>query len=369
MRIAIDIRAARGNRSGVGFFVYSLVRSLARIDRKNEYLLMSNRDVDLPFALPPNFAKHITDMPVSNLWLQTVCPALLARHRVDVFHGTNFVVPLAATVPRVVTVYDLTPHLFPELHSRANTIVQKLVPQSVKRSRLVIAVSEHTKRDLKRLWNVPGGKVRVVYGAAGDEFSPIDDRAELERFRVEHDLPEKFILAVGTLEPRKNLTTVFESFHRLRQDGHTDVKLVLVGDRGWRYDPIFERLDALDLREHVHLAGYHDWDTLRYIYNLASVLVYPSLYEGFGLPPLEAMACGTPAVVADNSSLPEVVPDPALRVDAHDPAALARAVARLLSDDGAYRRAVEEGRKTAASFNWDRAAALTLEAYREAAGG
>ena len=368
MRIALDVRAMSGKRSGVGFWVYNLVRALGRIDAENEYLLCSNRPVEVPFALPPNFAPRVVAMPVSNLWLQTACPLDLARRGVDVFHGTNFVVPLISRIPRVATIYDLTPHLFPEYHKTGNTLVQRLVPASVRRSRLVIAVSEHTKRDLIALWGLPEAKIRVVPGAPGEEFYPRTDPAELAAFRARHGLPERFLLAVGTIEPRKNLGAIFEALRLLKQEGIVDHKLVLVGDKGWRTGPIFDRLDALGLRDDVLFAGYQGWDTLPFYYSLARLLVFPSFYEGFGLPPLEAMACGTPAVVGDNSSLREVVPDPALRVDANRPRALADAIKRLLTDEDLRRRAAADGLAWARTFNWDDIARKTLAVYREAAG-
>ena len=368
MRVAVDVRAMGGERSGVGFWVYNLVRSLARVDRENEYLLCSNRPVAIPFPLPPNFERHVRAMPIGNLWLQTACPVDLARRGADVFHGTNFVVPLVSRTPRVATIYDLTPHLFPRYHTAGNNLVQRLVPASVRRSRLVIAVSEHTRRDLTALWNVPDAKLRVVHGAPGEEFFPRTDPAELAAFRARHGLPERFLLAVGTIEPRKNLAGIFDALALLKRDGITDHKLVLVGARGWRTGPIFDRLESLGLRDDVVFAGYQGWDTLPYYYSLARLLVFPSFYEGFGLPPLEAMACGTPAVVGDNSSLPEVVPDPALRVDANSPRALADAIKRLLADEGLRRRAAEEGLAWARTFTWDDVARKTLAVYREAAG-
>jgi glycosyltransferase involved in cell wall biosynthesis len=367
MKIAIDIRAMNGHRSGVGHFVFNLVRGLTRIDAENEYLLYANRDVEVPFPLPANFARRVVPLPVSNAWLQTACPLDLARQRVDVFHGTNFVVPLVAATPRVATVYDLTPHLFPQYHTTANTLVQRLVPASVRACRRVIAVSEHTKNDLIALWNVPDAKIRVVPGAAGEEFFPRTDRAELDAFRARHGLPERFLLFVGTLEPRKNVTAIFDAIRLLKNDGINGYRLVVVGEKGWRYAPIFERLDALGMKDDVHFVGYQDWDALPYFYSLARLLVFPSFYEGFGLPPLEAMACGTPAVVGDNSSLREVVPDPALRADAADPRALAGAIAPLLTRDDIHREAARQGLLWARSFTWDAVARRTLAVYREAA--
>ena len=334
---------------------------------KTSTCLYSNRDVDLRLDLPDNFEKRVLAMPVSNLWLQTALPLDLARKRVDVFHGTNFVVPLVAATRRVSTVYDLSSFLFPDMHTTANNLVQRLVPASVRASRRVIAVSEHTKQDLIRLWNVPAEKIRVVPGAAGEEFRPIDDAAGLERFRAEKNLPGRFVLFVGTLEPRKNIGAIFDAMKLLKNEGLNGYKLVVIGEKGWRYGPIFDRVHSLGMDDDVQFVGYQGWDVLPYFYNLARMLLFPSFYEGFGLPPLESMACGTPAIVGDNSSLKEVVADDRLRVDPRNPRDLADAVARLMTDEDVYRTISSQGRRRASEFSWEKVARQTLDVYREAA--
>lgn len=367
MRIGIDIRAIQGNRSGVGYFACNLVRSLCTIDRENQYLLYANKDISLPFELPDNFSKRILPMPISNLWLQTLCPLDLARMKVDVFHGTNFIVPLVSSVPRVTTVYDLSSFLFPQYHRPINNAIQRLLPASVRASAAVIAVSEHTKNDLISMWNTKSDKISVIPGAAGKEFVPIKDQDKLEKFRREKGLPERFLLFVGTLEPRKNISTIIEALFLMGQNGHGDWKLVVVGEKGWRYGPIFDRLQALGMEEKVVFTGYQGWDVLPYYYNLARLLVFPSLYEGFGLPPLESMACGTPAIVGDNSSLREVVTDPNLRVDAKNPRQLAETISRLLSDSDEYDKVASRGLDDSSAFSWEHFAGQTLEVYRKVA--
>ncbi|MDP8255678.1 MAG: glycosyltransferase family 1 protein [Candidatus Alcyoniella australis] len=367
LKIGIDARPCDGNKSGVGFWTYSLIRSLARIDRENLYYLYSNRPIDLSFVDQPNFVQRVQPMPISNLWLQTRLPRTLKRDGVDLFHGTNFIVPLWGRTPSVTTIYDISSALMPRVHKRANNIIQRLVPAAARKARGVIAVSEHTKADIVRHIGLPPEKVHVIYGAPGDVFQPIDDREGLERLRLELGLPERFCLFVGTLEPRKNIGLLLDAFRLLLDAGFDSHKLVIAGEPGWNYEQIFQRHEQLGLGEHVKFIGYVGWERLPMLYNLTDVFLFPSLYEGFGLPPLEAMACGTPAIVSDSSSLPEVVGEQGIKVGAHDAAALAAAIEHLLGDGEYYRQQVEYSLQRAAQFSWDDVARRTREVYMELA--
>jgi glycosyltransferase involved in cell wall biosynthesis len=226
----------------------------------------------------------------------------------------------------------------------------------------VIAVSESTKRDLVERYGLSPDRIDVVYNGVDASFQPVP-ADQVNAFRTREGLPERFILFVGTLEPRKNVVRLIEAYARLPEGRPA---LVLVGSKGWLYDDIFARVEALSLKEKVRFAGYVSADALPYWYNAAELLAYPSLYEGFGLPPLEAMACGTPVVTSTASSLPEVVGDAALLVDPTDVEALSVAIEKVLSDEDLRRQMQAAGLAQAQHFSWETAARGTLESYRRA---
>jgi glycosyltransferase involved in cell wall biosynthesis len=263
----------------------------------------------------------------------------------------------------VVTIHDLAFIRFPHTFRAYNRTYLDLATRlSARRAAFICAVSEHTKREVVGLLGVPPERVVVTYNAARAHFTP-PAPARLADFRARQGLPERFILYVGTLEPRKNLVTLLEAYHRLR--GSSNVPLIIGGGRGWMYQPVFERLDALGLREHVRFAGYLSEEELPLWYAAATLFVFPSLYEGFGMPPLEAMACGTPVVTSNSTSLPEVVGDAGLMVPPTDADALAAAMLRLLQDDALHAEMRARGLQRPAAFSWHTSAARTLQVYEQ----
>ncbi len=294
-------------------------------------------------------------------WEQAAGPLAAARERLDLLHGPVNVLPLLAPCPGVVTVHDLAFLAHAEaFHPAKRRYLTLATALSARRAARVIAVSAATRDELVRRLGVPARKVTVVHNAADPAFRPLP-AAEVARFRAAQGLSARVVLAVGTLEPRKNLTGLLDAFARLAPA--TDAELVVVGGKGWLYDAVFGRLERLGLAGRVRFAGYVPDDQLPLWYNVAEVFVYPSRYEGFGLPPLEALACGTPVVTSDTSSLPEVVGDAALLVDPDDPAALAAALSRLLADPALRAALRERGIRRAADFSWSRTAAATRAVY------
>lgn len=383
MRIGIDYTSAAHQGAGIGRLTRNVVRALAELDRENEYtLLVQGRKAAHPPSIPhprnvasgipnANFCERrtwIDERWWNRIWHRLRLPVAVewVVGRVDVFHSPDFTLP--PTRPRtrtIVTVHDLSflrlPHCFePALldHLRAN------VPRAVRRADWVLADSENTRRDVVDLLQVPEERVRVLYAGVEPRFRPIADRQVLERVRTRYHLPRRFILSVGTLQPRKNYTGLIEALARLDA---ADLSLVIVGGKGWLYRGIYDRVQELGLEDRVVFAGFVNDADLPAIYNLAEVFALPSLYEGFGIPPLEAMACGTPVVTANNSSLPEVVGDAGLLIDARDTDALAGALDRLLQDGVMRRSLVERGRARARAFTWERAARTLLATYRSAA--
>ncbi len=228
----------------------------------------------------------------------------------------------------------------------------------------MLADSESTKRDLIELLHVPAEKISVVPAGVEPRFRPVRDTVKLSAVRSQYDLPQWFILSVGTLEPRKNLTRLISAYAQLRRQTGLPHSLVIAGKEGWLYQGIYDQVAKEGLTEHVRFPGFIADDDLPALYTLADLLAFPSLYEGFGLPPLEAMACGTPVVASNNSSLPEAVGAAALLVDAEDVDGLADAMARVLGNANLRVRLADLGRAQAARFTWTEAAHRLLDAYR-----
>ena len=300
--------------------------------------------------------------PVRILWEQTFLPLELARRRVDLLHAMAFVTPVLAPVPSVVTVYDLSFALFPESFRPFNRwYLTTMTRRSVRKARAIIAISQNTANDLHRLWGVRRDRIHLAYCGVDDIFRPMP-ASEVAAFREARALPARYILFVGTLEPRKNVVRLLEAYALLKRQGISH-KLVVAGGKGWMYEPIFEAVERLGLGSDVLFPGFVPRQELPLWYNGADVFVYPSLYEGFGLGPLEAMACGTPVVVSDRASLPEVVGDAGLTVSPDDAPALAEAMGAILSDAALATRLRERGLRRAGEFTWERTAQATVRAY------
>ncbi len=323
-----------------------------------------------PEARPPRAVNAIqTRWPtyrpaVRVLWEQLVLPILLRHTGADLVHGPVYVVPLATSLPSVVTVHDLSFLRFPHFFRPANRLYLSLFTRlSVHRARRVLAVSSHTAKETEQLLNIPRWKIRVVYHGVDPIFRPLRPE-EVAAFRARRGLPERLILYVGTLEPRKNLVRLVQAFARL-SDAEGPF-LALAGARGWYDEEIFATVERLNLGDRVLFPGYIPNEELPLWYNAARVFAYPSLYEGFGMPVLEALACGTPVLTSTTSSLPEAAGEGALLVDPTDVGAIADGLHRLLTDEALREVLRERGLVHAARFSWARTAEETVALYRQA---
>lgn len=311
--------------------------------------------------------------PVRVVWEQVVQPWVLRRIGADLVHGPAFVGPVLAPCPAVVTIHDLSFLRFPALFRPANRLYLAVLTRlSARRARRLIAVSAETAGETTRLLGVPPERIDVVYHGVDPMFHPLP-AGEVASFRQRRGLPERFVLFVGTLEPRKNLVRLVEAFARIGGGGgavgdrpQLRARLVLAGGKGWLYDELFARVEALGLGEQVTFPGYVASDELPLWYNAATALAYPSIYEGFGLPVLEAQACGTPVLTSNVSSLPEAAGEAALMVDPYDVEALAAGLHRLLVDEPLRHELRERGLVHAGQFSWPRAAQETVRVYRRA---
>lgn len=371
MRIGVDYTSAVQQGAGIGRLTRCIFHALAEIDHQNEYRLFAATGRNHPSTLPTFHLKTIplSDRELNIVWhrLRLPLPVELITGAVDVFHSPDFTLPPVWRARTVLTVHDLSFLRVPQCFTDAlRRYLEQVVPCSVSRADSVIADSESTKRDLIELLGTPADKITVIYSGIEPRFRPITDRAALKDARRRYNLPERFILSVGTLQPRKNFTALIEAFARLRMEGGS-LKLVIVGEKGWLYEDIFARVESLGLQGEVLFPGFVADEDLPALYNLAEVFALPSLYEGFGLPPLEAMACGTPVVTSNISSLPEVVGDAGLMVEPMDVAGLAGDIGRLLEDGALHQEMVRRGLARAQEFTWERAARQLLAVYERTA--
>ncbi|MBV9355932.1 MAG: glycosyltransferase family 4 protein [Chloroflexi bacterium] len=344
--------------SGVGTYTANLLQHLQRY----------GGDQVLPMAQTCGRSSGIRLN--KTLWMQVLLPFQLARVAPDVCHFTNSVASCWTPCPAVVTIHDTTLWMFPRYHPRRRLLAMRpLIPLAARRARAIIAVSAATRRDLLRILKVPEHKVHVIHEAPGRQFRPLVNSALLASVRARYGLPTSFVLYVGTIEPRKNLPRLLRAFQLARRQGFSTHALVLVGHRGWKDAAVMRRVEELQLDGSVRMLGYVPTEDLVALYNLAEVLAFPSLYEGFGLPVVEAMACGTPVLTSPRGSLAEVAGDAAEFVDPLDVESIGDGLRRLLEDRNRRGELRAAGLARAARFHWDETAARTRRVYELARRG
>lgn len=384
MILGIDGKPLLMEKTGIGIYVDRLLMALSSLDRS------STIKVYLPFSMvqlgrearkyedelrqqygdqikfvsshfPPKLRRWI--------WQQSnLLPMELTIGDVDLFHATNLVLPPLKRAKAVLTLYDLTFALFPSFHVKGMQAIAREVKRSASRADGLIAISEHTKQDAIEQLGIPAERIRVTLLAADERYRVLDDQLAIQNVLSRYGIDREFIFYTGTLEPRKNVPTLVRAFHRFRQEAKAPHRLVIAGKKGWLYEQIFDEVKQLGLSGEVIFAGYVPDDDLPFLYNGATLFAYPSLYEGFGLPPLEAMACGCPVVTSNVSSLPEVVGDAGLMIDPQSADDLASALAKVVGDSELAARMRISGLVRAATFSWDRCGRETLSLYQDILG-
>jgi glycosyltransferase involved in cell wall biosynthesis len=360
-------REAGYRSAGIHGYIYQLIHHLPTVlggEDLHYTVFLGEGNVEPGERLTVTRSRWRTGRPMARiLWEQIALP--LAQ--VDLLHGMAFVAPLISPWPTVVTVYDLSFVYYPDAFPPGRRAYLNLFTRlSCRRARRIIAISQSTRRDLVKQWNLPAGKIEVAYPGVGEGYCPLP-ADQVAAFRAQRGLPEELILHVGTLEPRKNLVRLIQACSQIP----TEAVLALVGGRGWHYEGILTEIERLGLKEKVIVAGYVPAEELPLWYNAATVLAYPSLYEGFGLPVVEAMACGTPVVTSNVSSLPEAAggdAGAALLVSPYETEALAEALNRVLTEAALREEMRMKGLKESANFSWERAAAATVTAFQQALG-
>lgn len=374
MRVLVDATAAVRKHGGLGRYEEELARALVTID--------SGVDLGLFYA---DAARHsipppLDTLPVKTLrmstkpWRMAALGSSYAHFPMDrllgnpdVFHATEHLLPYLRRTRSVFTLHDLAFLRSPESHLPLNRwFLGLMMPRFLRSASAIVCVSQYTKEDAVSQYGLEESKVIVIPEGVHPRFHPVEDPELLASVRARYKLPARFILFVGTIEPRKNLATLWEAYRALRDEGRP-VKMVIVGKRGWLYEATFRRLRELGLEQEVVQPGFVADEDLPAVYSLASCFAFPSLFEGFGLPPLEAMACGCPVVCSRVTSLPEVCGDAALLVPPSDVPALASALRRLLDDPDLCSDLRARGVLQASKFTWEKAAHSTLDVYRAVA--
>ena len=364
--------------AGVSRYTYTLLDGLSRSVSAQRYTaFVASPEADAaarsPLAARENLALVASSWPTTGpqqriLWEQLALPGELRTREVDVFHSPVNVLPARLPCASVVTVHDLAFVHYPQFFRPARRVYQRaFTVRSVRAATLVVAVSQSTKRDLIERFAVPEERLRVIYPAIDPDFQPEPDRARLAAFRAAHGLPDDYILFLGTLEPRKNLVLLVEAYARLREMDENAPRLVIAGAKGWYFQSLFERVQSLDLSSHITFAGYISREEQPLWYAAAKLFVYPSVYEGFGLPIVEALACGTPTITSTVSSMPEAGGAVALGVVPDDALGMAHAMRGVLASPEVRERTLAEGPRWARRFSVDRLADEYREVYEEAA--
>lgn len=369
MLLGFDATTIRGNKTGVGYYTARLLERLTATGGDgnpiDEILVLSNLELDLP-EIPRCRVVEEGRFPLRAVWMQAVLPFVLERARPDLCHFTNFLGPYFTRAPYVVTFHDMTLELLPECHTwKKRLLTRALSPEIAKRARLIITPSLSAKRDLSRIFGIPEGKIRTIPHAPDGQFRPCRSRESLARIEARYGIRAPYVLYVGTLEPRKNLARAMTAFSRIASR-YRDLRFYLAGDMGWRSKDLLKTLEAIPDRDRIARLGYVAEEDLPALYSNAELFLYPSLYEGFGFPVIEAMACGTPVVTSSTSSLTEMAEGAALLVDPHDTGAIAEAIDRALADGKERERLKLAGLSRARSFSWERTTRETLSVYQEA---
>ena len=378
MKIGIDCRTIlnpkAGEKAGIGHYTYYLIKNLLKIDKKNEYVLFFDpRAINTDEFAQKNveikvfpFFKYKRFLPFS--YSHLLISAFLDRQKLDVYHAPANIIPLSYRGKSVVTVHDLAiydhPEWFPTKFLTNQSFSTKvLVPKSLKKADKIIAVSENTRKDIKRIFGLPGFKIKVIYEGVNFDKPTIP----LEKLQKKFKLQKGYIFYVGTLEPRKNLERVVNAFRGLMVNKRFKAQLVLAGNLGWRYQSILKAIASANRREKnsVRYLGYIGHEEKISLIKHARCFIYPSLYEGFGLQTLEAMAQGTPVITSNNSSMPEVAGEAGVLVDPEKTGEIAKAMLGILGNKFLADLLGKKGKIQAKKFSWRIAAEETLEIYKE----
>lgn len=372
MKIAINTLSLNRTKAGMGNYIKNLVNVLSEIDKDNTYfVLVSERNKDFFRIRQKNFkiinlGKIVTmDLP-RLFWEQISLPRFLKKNRIDVLHSPGFVMPIMSKAKNVLTMADMTFFTHPEAHTLAKrAYFWMFMPISIKKADKIISISENTKKDILDHVKVDKKKIRTVHLAADRSFKELNKDKCRKEIKERYDVGSPFILFIGMIEPRKNLERLITAFSELKKKENMQHKLVIVGKKGWKFDSIFKTIKKERLEQEIIFTGYVPDEDLAKFYNAADFFVYPSLYEGFGLPVLEAMACGCPVITSNVSSMPEVAGDAGLLINPESVKDIADAIKKVINDKELQKKMRKQGIKQSSRFSWKKTAEKTLRIYEE----
>lgn len=365
MRVGIDARISFYSQAGIGQYTRQLIRALSDIVQEDEIIILRSRKDKADLVPGHRFLQRSLWTPSHHRLEQFTLPLEIAWRDLHLLHSPDFIPPLRRNCKSVITIHDLAFLQFPNMLTRESARYYGQIDEAVRSADHIIAVSESTKKDIIRLLGVSDKQITVIYEAANPVFRPLD-RAQAARWaEAQFGIVGDFALFLGTIEPKKNLGTLFKAYRQLLDTYHIDARLVVAGARGWLYEDVFAEVEKLGLEQEIVFLGRPSDDDLLQLYNAATVLVHPSLYEGFGLTPLEAMTCGTPVIVSNVSSLPEVVGDAGLLVDPEDVEHMAVAMWRVLQTQELQQELRDKGLQRASNFSWAKTAKQTLDLYHQ----
>ena len=368
VRIGIDARKLHD--FGIGTYIRNLLQQLARMDRETEFVLLGRPgDRDALASVGRNFRAVAETAGNYSIAEQIRIPLALKREKVTLFHAPHYVLPPLVPCRSIVTIHDCIHLMFPQyLPNRlAPAYARASIALAARRAARVLTVSESSKRDIQRFVDVPADRIDVIYNSYDERFGTEPLEEDMFRVRERYQLHDQFVLYAGNVKPHKNLERLIEAFHLVRRRGLDHIKLVMIGDEISKYAVLRRAVHRYQLHNSVRFLGYLPQETLAVMYRLAGVFVFPSLYEGFGLPPLEAMASGTPVVTSNVSSLPEVAGDAAVLVDPYSPEAIADGIERVLTDQALRRDLQQRGLARVKQFSWESSVRRVRDIYNEVA--
>lgn len=368
MKIGIDSRAAKWYRgTGIGTYTYQLINSLNKLDNLNQYLLFTPEGHDSDIILKNNFKVHpIADSMASNFWDDVNIPNLLYDKNMDIYHvpQNGVGLPFEKNCPFVITLHDTIPLHMPEtVGERYLNIFTKEMGNIVNRSDGIITVSEYSKEDISKDFNYPKEKIFVTHLASEDIYRPLEKKLSSDILKTYYGLSPNYILYVGGFSPRKNIVGLIQAFGRIIDKLPKDINLVIAGTKGKSYVIYKECAEKLKISDRVIFPGFISMDHMPYLYNSAALFVYPSFYEGFGLPPIEAMACGIPVITSNVTSIPEIVGDAALLFNPNETETLSEKIYEVLTNKELKDLLISKGFIKSASLSWEKTAIETLRAY------
>lgn len=346
--------------TGVQYYTQNLFNEQTKLcPEKFDIRIINAQDVKFPFH---NFNK-IQRIIYENFFLKNY----LNSNKFDLFHSPNYVLPLFLNTPSVLTIHDLITLDFPELCQTESALYFKLwLPLSIKKAVKIIAVSNKVKSDIIRHFNVNEEKIEVVYHGVNPIFKKVENESIIDKVKNKYSLPDKFILFVGNIEPKKNLERLIKAFELVKRTTDITHKLVIVGKKGWKYNTVYDTISSLKLTNEIIFTDYVSETDLAVLYSLSDLFVFPSLYEGFGIPPLEAMACETPVLVSDKGALPEITGGVCLQTNSYDINDMASKIIRLLTDNELRLKTILEGKEWVKNFTLEKTAKETLNVYEKA---